>query len=131
MANIGNSFISAFVNRLILEKPEFNSSEKLGYALVVLYTFFRSKSNSKSIQQYELGSLPYDFEKFVSMIFKRNKKFEFLENYKVIGQEKSEKNKIIYRLFLKSAVESLPDNEFPKLLFAHESFLDLEKNMLK
>jgi hypothetical protein len=118
-----NSFITTFVNRLVLEKPDFNLSSDISYALVVLYTMLR-RGETGQLRLFDFD-LPIQFERFVTLIFKRNKKFEFSKYYDVDESYKSETSEPILKL-KRNAIAYRYDNEFtalPNFLYAKKSFV--------
>jgi GTPase SAR1 family protein len=76
-----NEFITTFVNRLVLEKPDFNNSDVVGLAIIVLYTLFKETETSQ-LQLFN-SLLPIQFEHFISLAFLRNKKFKLAEYYDI------------------------------------------------
>lgn len=116
-------FFSVFVNRLVLEKPDFNNSKDVSFALVVLYTLFR-RGDGNQLRLFE-HDLPIQFEKFVSLIFERNTKFQFLDYYKIVDTHKSEDSEPVYRLRLLQNKHTKNDLVLPSYLFAKKSFLNL------
>ncbi|MCW3121613.1 MAG: hypothetical protein JWQ38_1105 [Flavipsychrobacter sp.] len=68
---IKDSFIRTFVNRLVLEKPDFNNSEVIGLALVILFTLYKQIEIKQPSLFYQPATLL--FENFLELIFKRNK----------------------------------------------------------
>jgi hypothetical protein len=117
-----NRFFSTFVNRLVLEKPDFNSSKDVSFALVVLYTLFR-RGEGNQLRLFVHDNLPIQFEKFVSLIFERNAKFDFSKYYKITNTLESESSEPVYRLRL--TINKQPKNEpiLPAYIFAKKSFL--------
>lgn len=81
LKKINESFITIFVNRLVIEKPDFNTSPHLSFALIVLYTLFR-KSETTQLNLFEYD-LPAQFSKFVELIFERNKRISIKKYYEL------------------------------------------------
>ncbi len=123
---LGNRFFATFVNRLVLEKPDFNTSKDVSFALLVLYTMLRrGDSNQLRLFDYDL---PLQFEKFVSLILEKNKKFDYLNYYFVDEQNISESKEVIFKLRLKNEKKKPLELPLPGFLFAKESFLN-EKHL--
>ncbi|CAN5585589.1 hypothetical protein BH11BAC3_BH11BAC3_06800 [soil metagenome] len=119
--NFSYRFFSAFVNRLVLEKPDFNSTSNVSFALVILYTLFR-RGEGNQLRLFE-NDLPMQFEKFVSLIFLRNVKFQFSDYYKITDTFGSENSEPVYRLRLIQNKQPKKEIALPSYLFAKKSFL--------
>jgi predicted NACHT family NTPase len=120
----GNKFFTTFVNRFVLEKPDFNLSSDISFSLVVLYTLFRrGESGQLSLFNFEL---PIQFERFVQHVFKRNKKFEFAPYYDVEESFESETDEKIIKLKLKPDVnKQIGNSPLPRFLYAKKSFVEI------
>lgn len=120
----GNNFITTFVNRLVLEKPDFNASSETSLALVLLYTLFRT-SDSSQLKLFE-DDLPVQFEKFLDLIFKRNPKFRYQQYYSVDNEFFSESGTPILKLTRneEKILSAKDDKQLPLYLYAKPSFLN-------
>ncbi len=122
----GGNFIPTFVNRLVLEKPDFNLSKDISFALVVLYTLLRGNdTNPGQLRLFE-SELPIHFERFVELIFERNKKFEYKYYYNADYEYQSETKDPIIKLTRN--YENPKDNDInyklPDFLYVKESFIE-------
>ena len=108
---------------MVLEKPDFNTSEEVSFALVVLYTLFRQNG----MGQLELfdSNLTMELEKFVLMIFERNKKFEYTKFYSIYTTHRltSDEEIIELRMTHRGGSYSNLNYTLPYTLFAKKSFI--------
>ncbi len=119
-------FFSTFVNRLVLEKPDFNTSEDISFSLVILYTLFR-RGDSNQLRLFE-NDLPLQFEKFVSLILERNTKFEYAKYYRIEESLHSENSEVVYKLRLLKNIKAKAQRPLPDYIFAKKSFIDESNN---
>lgn len=117
------NFIASFVNRLVIEKPDFNLSDNVSLALILLYTLLR-QNHSGQLELFETD-LPIQFEEFVQNIFVRNKKFEFTRFYTLHKFHDSETSEEIIELKKTKKGESYRDLDYPlpSTIFAKKSFI--------
>jgi hypothetical protein len=118
-----NDFFATFVNRLVLEKPDFNLSSNVSFALVILYTLLR-KNDMGQLKLFETD-LPIQFEQFVQQIFLRNKKFDYTRYYKLVKTHSSEGSEEIIELqkTKKSQSYSNLEHPLPHTIFAKKTFV--------
>lgn len=118
-----SGFITTFVNRLVLEKPDFNHSSDISLALLGLYSLFK-RVNSGQLSIFEID-LQIQLEKFVELIFKRNKKFDFRYFYEIDETYKPDSSDPDIKLKLKEkkAVFSNSIYVLPKFLYSKSSFI--------
>lgn len=118
-----NNFYATYVNRLVIEKPDFNYSQNISYALIMLYTLLR-KQESGQLFLFE-NDLPKQFEEFIKSIYLRNKKFDFTKYYSIFNKHDSEDLEEIIELRLNKRAESYSNLDFPlmPILFAKKSFI--------
>lgn len=120
--HVGESFITNFVNRLILEKPDFNTSKELGFALVVLYTLFKQTELSQlKLFDYDL---PGQFEQFVDLIFARNKRISIGRYYEINKKDYTESSDIVFLLKRKPGSKTIGNYRLPEYIHAKKSFID-------
>lgn len=117
-----NYFYATYVNRLVIEKPDFNHSKEISYALVVLYTLLRNNDTGQLVL-FETD-LPLQFEDFLKLVFTRNRKFEFTKYYTLAKVHKSENAEDIIEL-KKTAKGDTYILDLPLLpkLYAKRSFI--------
>ncbi|HSZ34395.1 MAG TPA: NACHT domain-containing protein [Puia sp.] len=119
---VGEHFITNFINRLILEKPDFNSSKELGFALIVLYTLFR-RTESGQLRLFDFN-LPVQFEKFVELIFARNKRLTISNYYDFNKKEKTESSDVVLQLKRKKDTVGFGNYQLPEYLYVKKTFVD-------
>jgi len=114
-------FIKSFVNRLLLEKVDFNKSATVGVATLSLYSLYIKgvKDEEHQLSIFYFDDLVREFELFIEEIFKRNDKRDFFRRYDIIEEVPSAEGQIICTLKLKGKVKK---NE-PAILYARKSFL--------
>lgn len=114
---LSDHFINVFVNRLIMEKPDFNQSDEVRIALVYLYSQFRVEKNGQL--KLFTTDLPILFEKFVAMILRRSNNTFILKNYTIVDDSNFNENEMI-----KLVAKISADPHLPRILFAKKEFLD-------
>lgn len=118
-----NDFFATFVNRLVIEKPDFNLSSNVSFALVMLYTLLR-KNDIGQLKIFETD-LPVQFEQFVQQVFLRNKKFEYTRFYTLHKTHKSEDFEGIIELRKTTKGQSYNglEHPLPETIFAKKTFV--------
>jgi len=115
-------YMQTFINRLILEKPDFNNDENVGIAALLLYSLYLNtyiEEDTKSqLSLFTIDDLTEAFEIFIDNIFKRNSKQAILETYKIEDSYESTNGTKILTLSLKLGAGS-----YPHTLLCRESFL--------
>lgn len=118
---LGGQFIKPFINRLLLEKVDFNKNTNVAISALKLYSIYiQSEQNEMSqLSLFYIDDLLLQFENFIEEIFKRNDKKDFFENYEVIEEIPSSDGIIICKLKL------LPfsSNRFPRNLYCRKTFM--------
>jgi len=127
-------FIQKFINRLLIEKPDFYKNKEVGIAALILYSKYLCQEEGNTIQLSLFNSdyLVEEFEKFINVILKRNslavvesfyetnRSFETLENTTIVVLNKR-------KTFLGNDCISSNDKKIfktvPKFLYCRESFL--------
>lgn len=104
------NFIMKFVNRLLLEKPDFNSSDRVCLSLLCLYSMYYENcvlSNSEGqLDMFAIDGLLSQFVEFTKIIIKRNKKAVVKSHYQIA--KKAFTTDEIYELELISNDKTLP-----------------------
>ena len=135
--DLAPEFINKFINRLLLEKPDFNKNDKVALSALKLYSKYMSIINDSNTQiQLSLFKSDYlvkEYEKFIDSIFKRNSK----EIIKVIYKEKVkdyfetlddtsvyllEKKEVFSDCTSKKFISEELYKEMPKLLYCRSTF---------
>jgi hypothetical protein len=125
--NLPRSFFQTFINRLLLEKPEFNHNKSVGISALLLYSLSLSgSSDNQQLHLFVMDNLVKEFEEFILQIFKRNSIQEVLSNYTVEAKEESTNATTVLRLSLKNETIKNQSEErypLPKNLNCRESFI--------
>lgn len=78
-------FVKSFINRLLLEKPDFNNDESIGIAALILYTKYLDayiiEDRRSQLSLFAIDDLVDSFEAFIKDIFKRNSSTILLQKY--------------------------------------------------
>lgn len=71
---LSNDFIQKFINRLLLEKPDFYKNFQVGLAALILYSklLHLNKEPRNQLALFRADYLLSEFELFINLIFKRN-----------------------------------------------------------
>jgi Cdc6-like AAA superfamily ATPase len=75
LATLGPSieFISTFINRLIVEKPDFNSSFEVSLSVLRLYsTYVEFHLRESQLAPFKSDTLFESFERFIKLVLRRN-----------------------------------------------------------
>jgi hypothetical protein len=115
-----DSFITNFVNRLVIEKPDFNTSKELCLALIVLYTLFK-KPETGQLYLFNFD-LPIQFEKFIALIFQRNKRFT-ISPYYDFDKVTTDDVDAVLQLRRKQGNISLGRYRLPEYVFVRKTFV--------
>jgi hypothetical protein len=125
--NLPRSFYQTFINRLLLEKPEFNRNESVGISALLLYSLSLSgSSDNQQLHLFVMDNLVKEFEEFILQIFKRNSIQEVLNKYTVEAKEESSNATTVLRLSLKNPnIKSQNKQRYPlpAYLNCRESFI--------
>lgn len=118
--NVSYKFIVIFLNRLLLEKPDFNQNHEVMIAALKLYSYYL-KSNIQDKQQLKLfmsDNLVKQFEVLISKVIKNNNMQVAMDCYRCINEISSDNGEIIIQLERKEAFL-----ELPKTLYCRKSFI--------
>jgi GTPase SAR1 family protein len=120
--NIGSQFIKPFINRLLLEKVDFNKQIQVAVSALNLYSIYIKavREENQQITLFIFDDLINEFEKFIDQIFKRNDKKAFFNNYTIKDTLPSAESELICLLEL----QPLADQKFPKTLYCRETFIE-------
>lgn len=99
--------IEIFVNRLLLEKPDFNYSQQLGVTFLVLYTKYMESVyfSGRQLSLFTVNTLTVDFEKFFNIIIPRVSFDSIISNYDFDKEIRSGTDISINRFLLKDIVD--------------------------
>ncbi|MGE0587300.1 MAG: NACHT domain-containing NTPase [Cyclobacteriaceae bacterium] len=116
-------FMQSFINRLLLEKPEFNNQPYLGFYALALYSYYLNSSiESGQLSLFIVDNMVVEFEKLIYEVFKRNPIDQILKQYKLIDSFDSSNGAKILVLEHRSDA-TIIDEKLPRLLNCRESFL--------
>lgn len=128
--NLNFEFYQVFLNRLIIEKPEFNKSNVVGFAALQLYsTYLRKNKDYNQLQLFIKDDMVTEFENLLESIFKRNSKKIILQYYEPISEEISTNGFAVISLRKKKSSKLLDihsdikNNELPMELVCRETFI--------
>ncbi|MES2430199.1 MAG: NACHT domain-containing protein [Bacteroidota bacterium] len=118
---IGSQFIKPFINRLLLEKVDFNKQMHVAVSALELYSIYIKtvKEENKQMTLFYFDELINEFENFIEQIFKRNDKKDFFDNYVVTDILPSAESQSICVLELKQYGRK----GLPKTLYCRKTFI--------
>jgi predicted NACHT family NTPase len=119
------SFIKPFINRLLLEKVDFNQDINVTISALRLYSAYIQRDEEEDSQRrlFMYDDLIDEFEKFISEIFERNNKDFILKKYSVVETRQSIEGHKIYILDLNKKTKR-EEAMYPKTLYCRETFID-------
>lgn len=125
------TFIQKFINRLILEKPDFYKNPKVGFSAVLLYSKYMHQNTNSNNQLTLFNSdfLVQEFEDLINSVFKRNSKkiindaFNVEDTIETINQTKvlvmKKRDNITTQI-----LRDIGSQKLPKLIYVRKSFLN-------
>lgn len=126
-------FIQRFMNRLILEKPDFNQNQQVGVAALKLYSIYIDKSMNLNgqLQLFNSDNLAKEFEQLINNIFKRNSK-NFIFGLYDIAQHFESSNQTNILLLLKKPRNTIGNSlintnfydKVPEKIYCRDTFLN-------
>ena len=120
---LNNQFIKPFINRLLLEKVDFNKNSYVAVSALNLYSAYLRSIDHQQLLLFYSDDLIVEFEKLIEGIFSRNDKQKFFSNYKISNTLSSSSGDEIYILGLKTEISI----KLPPKLYCRESFVkDIE-----
>lgn len=131
--NLSLDFLQKFINRLLLEKPDFYKNSQVGIASLVLYSNLinQSKEFEKQLKLFNSDFLVKEFEDFIDSIFKRNSREVILSIYQKKQSfdtiDNTTVSMLVKREYASSKLSHLAElnslNRFPDILYCRDSFL--------
>lgn len=118
-------FYQTFINRLILEKPEFNQFPHIGIAAIILYSNYilLSKGQTSQISAFVPDLLIKELESFISAITKRNSIKLLLFHYDIVKRDESLSGFKVLKL--ERNKDTFDENyKLPKILYCRDSFIE-------
>ncbi len=126
-------FVQKFINRLILEKPDFYKNPKVGFSAILLYSKLMQQNTDSSNQLTLFNSdfLLQEFEDLIDSVFKRNSRKIINDTYDV-----EDTLETIYQtkvLVMKRKIDvasqvfgniGMNSQSMPKILYVRKSFVD-------
>ncbi|EDP97373.1 NACHT domain-containing protein [Kordia algicida OT-1] len=129
--NVSFIFIQKFINRLILEKPDFYKNSKVGISALLLYSkYVQSEIQDKNqLALFTTDILVDSFENLIDSIFKRNSKSIILDIYNIDSEMHTVNQTQIYLLSKKGkkkgeSIESDIYHKMPKYLYCRKTFVE-------
>ncbi len=125
-------FIQTFINRLVLEKPDFYKNNEVGIAALSLYSsYMNQKTKSNQLFLFNSDYLIEEFEGLVDTIFKRNSKKIIKKLYKISDKFETVNQTTVLALKKKKLTSKQVDSNLvysiqkslPAYLFCRESFI--------
>ncbi|WBL43545.1 NACHT domain-containing protein [Algoriphagus halophytocola] len=119
-------FIQIFINRLILEKPDFNKNNSVSLVSLMLYSTYLEVyiKDSEQLSLFIMDNLANEFEIFIKSIIKRNTFELILENYEEISSLPSSDGNIIFTYNLMNIGVSIGNIQLPFVLRCRKTFLE-------
>jgi Cdc6-like AAA superfamily ATPase len=119
------SFIKPFINRILLEKVDFNQDMNLLIAVLNLYSLYLEacKNQMTQLSLFYFDHLTNEFENLITEVFKRNDKLRIFGNYKQVKNLPTADGGNILILELEGRTTNI--NGLPNLLYCRESFVNL------
>ncbi len=130
-------FLKTFINRILIEKPDFYKNDLVGINALILYSIYLGKSTDNAkLSLFIVDDLVEEFENLMKGIFKRNSLLNILKLYTLSSKSDSTNSNKIYSYTLKNNYNFLFSKEarsggmsdikdIPKVLNCRESFLVL------
>ncbi|MDR0233061.1 MAG: NACHT domain-containing protein [Dysgonamonadaceae bacterium] len=115
------SFAKPFINRLLLEKVDFNQEFDVATSVLSFYSAYIQRYKEKDVQLVICDDLTNEFEEFVLKIFERNDTKQILDNYSLTATVCSLDNdrKKIHKLTL----DKLHHTSLPRTLYCRDTFI--------
>jgi len=127
-------FIQKFINRLILEKPDFYRNSKVGFSALLLYSkYMQQNSDSKNqLTLFNSDFLIQEFEDLIDSVFKRNSRKIINDAYQIVDTLETIHQTFVLVMEIRKDIKSKAykeigfDNNFtlPKILYVRQSFLN-------
>ncbi|WP_308601017.1 NACHT domain-containing protein [uncultured Dysgonomonas sp.] len=112
-------FIEIFINRLLLEKPDFNQNQDIIIAALRLYSLYLSYNfQDKQLRLFVSDPLLTQFERFIETVFKKNSYDILVKYYTENGHLVSDHGFEIIVFQRQTKLTSLP-----KTLYCRETFI--------
>jgi len=132
---VPSQFIQAFVNRLLVEKPDFHKSIEVGWALIILYSlhFGAALESKPQMELFLTDTMGAEFDILVSLIHERTSVHDIKELYRTVQRDKAIDGVVVLTLEKKP---SLPSDAYgnyysqgfirslPNRLIVRENLLD-------
>lgn len=80
---LSEDYIKSFINRLILEKPDFNSTDELAYGLIMLYTIYVNSNieTGGQINLFNFDNIISEFDKLMLLTIRKTSIKNVLSSY--------------------------------------------------
>jgi hypothetical protein len=130
LTNVSFDFVQKFINRLILEKPDFYKNEDVGIASLLLYSKYVKEEllNKNQLSLFNFDVIIIGFEDLIDSVFKRNSKKAILEIYEIVDTLSTVNQTKIHIMKMKAKPEKNIALKYmyrlPRDLYVRESFLE-------
>jgi hypothetical protein len=124
-------FVRTFINRMLIERPDFDVTPEVGLAILCLYSQYLRASieEASQLQLFTYDPLSEEFEHLNALIRERIKATELLGIYRVVGHSYGLDGQEIWRLESKDQGEGpfrlyTRANILPSLLWVRKTLVD-------
>lgn len=136
-SKLSYQFIRTFINRILIEKPDFYKNDAVGINALILYSIYLGKSaDNLQLTLFIVDDLVREFENLMEGVFKRNSLINILNLYNLSSKSESTSSDKVYCFTLKNNFnflyskaarnEGMSDiKDLPKILNCRESFLTM------
>ena len=129
--NLSFHFVRTFINRMLIERPDFDVTPEVGLAILCLYSqYLRASIEEKSqLQLFTYDPLSYEFEHLNALIRERIKVSDLLGVYRLHSLSHGLDGQEIWRLEAKEQGEGplnlyTRGNVLPTLLWVRQTLLE-------
>lgn len=129
-------FIQKFINRLILEKPDFYKNTKVGFSAILLYSKYMQQNidSNNQLTLFNSDFLVQEFEDLIDSVFKRNSRNIINNSYikEDILETIHQTSVLVMRLKKDIKMRTFSEigvnrQALPKILYVRESFVNNNK----
>lgn len=120
-------FVQLFINRLILEKPEFNSNHSVSLVSLIVYSSYLEvyMKDTNQLSLFIMDNFASEFEVFINSITRRNTFDLIFNNYKEVSRLPSSDGNIIITYQINQPGLLINGIQLPFLIRCRKSFLNL------
>jgi hypothetical protein len=129
--NLSFQFVRTFINRMLIERPDFDVTPEVGLAILCLYSQYLRASieEGRQLQLFTYDPLSYEFEHLNALIRERIKVSDLLGVYRVHSHSYGLDGQEIWRLESKEQGEGplnlyTRGNILPRLLWVRQTLVE-------